>query len=218
MKTKYILLISTSILLGSCGENRQSKTPMGVESNTNSIQLATEEQAKIDMDEKKQIEQVALSFHRWNIECILKETGSIAYDFEIIKDANDKCKLDSTQYFKNLRKLGTISEKFIQLEWQRVEKCSNFLKELDWKTYNSADAYEYQEFCDIYFYYWTRTQEPFHGVEVKRSKKIDDYYMVTLVFYYNYGNKEYVEYSMPLVKVETENGDWKITEISWLEK
>ena len=171
----------------------------------------------LQVESETAVRNVALSFHQWSVASFLNDSTSIVTDFEVVKSPNGKCELDSAGYFKNLRMLGTISEKFIQMEWKRVMDCSAFLKKITWKRYNSSEAYEYQDYCDFYYHYWTRTQEPYHGVEVKNMEHVDDHYVVTLHFYHDYGNKEYSTYSFPVVKVEQENVSWKITQITWLE-
>jgi len=166
--------------------------------------------------ELKRVKEVALSFHEWNIKSILDDTYSSVYDFEVEKSEDGTCKLDSTIYFSNLRSLGTVSEKFIQSEWDRVNECTSFLSTLDWEVFQNADAYEFQEYCNFFYHhYWTRSQEAFHGVEVKEVEKEDDFYLVTLVFFHQYEEKLYAEGSLPVVKVEKENEEWKITGIYW---
>ncbi len=58
----------------------------------------------------------------------------------------------------------------------------------------------------------------FDEFEVRNFEKLDNHYIVTLVFYHDYNGKIYSEYSLPMVKVENEKGFWKITKIDWLTK
>lgn len=223
MRTRYFQFIFTCFCLVACGEDQKQDVSNNSEEREEMISpnspLDSNQniELRIESDSIKQIERTALSFFKWNIESILNDSVSIAYDFNIVKSENGKCQLDSANYFRNLRKLGSISEKFIKLEWERVKRCSNFLSTLDWEEYSSADAYAYQDYCDIYYYYWTRTQEPYHGAEVKKINKVNNHYIVTLIFYNDYEKREYTEYYLPLVKVEKENGNWKITEVKWLQ-
>ena len=204
MMKNYILTTLIILIFVACKGQDNSKLS---ENSSNPEQIKEEQIVK----------DVALSFHQWNIECIKNRPESVSYDFYIIKTKNGNCELDSSGYFNSLRKLGTISEKFIKHEWSRVSKCSDFLKTLKWSQYSNSDAYEYQDYCDIYYHYWTRTQEPFDGVEVRDIEKKDEAYLVTLVFYYEYDSKDYSDNYLPLVTVEKENDHWKITEIKWLE-
>lgn len=198
----YLLAASILLIFTSCKGQANSKE-FSNESDRDTVR------------EEKIVKDVALSFHRWYMES--SNADSDVWDFNIVESKNGHCELDSSGYFNSLRRIGTISEKFIQNEWNRVSKCADFLRTLKWRLYINSEAYEFQDYCDIYYYYWTRTQEPFDGVEVKRILKQEDKYVVTLVFYYGLESKVYSHHYFPVVTVEKENNHWRISKIEWLE-
>lgn len=169
------------------------------------IEKSTEKQIA---DELKTIEQNGKSFYDWYFK----------NDFpncEIIKDKNGKCLVDTVSYFKTLRNLGTISEKFIRQERTRLQSCAEFIATLDYSEYESADIYEYDEYCiDIYYLYWLKSQEHPDSFSVKNVKKINDN-KASLDIYENYD-----EAGTPLSKVflEKEKSMWKITEIKFINR
>ena len=223
MLQKSLFLLTLSISILACNNNDTAPTegsPVDIE--TNIVQANTDTNTVSDTNETSNssiVEQVALSFHTWYINSINDDSYSIVNGFEITENADGKCALDGTAYFRALKELGTISEKFMMAEIDRTKECASFLKSLDWSDFKVADAYEYQDYCDIYAYYWIRSQEAFQGVEVKSTKKISETsWIVKLVFYYSEAGKVYSEYSMPLVHVDKEKNDWRITKIEWAEK
>lgn len=205
MKNLILFLISI-LFFTSCNskeEKLNDKKP--IENIEKQIEKPTEKQIA---DELKTIEQNGKSFYDWYFK----------NDFpncDIIKDKNGKCLLDTVSYFKTLRNLGTISEKFIRQERTRLQSCAEFISTVDYSEYEKADAYEYDEYCvDIYYYYWLKSQEHLNNFSVKNVRKINDNNAL-LDIYVNYGEED-----TPLskVKLEKENSIWKITEITFINR
>lgn len=154
----------------------------------------------------------------------IKKVGSSFYDWyfkndfndcNIIKDNNGSTLLDSETYFNKLRKLGTISEKFIDKERQRLSTCSKFLATKSFDDYESAEAYDFDDYCpDMYGMYWIKSQEPPNSFSTKNVKQIDAN-NATVDIYENYGRQD-----EPLSKVflAIENGRWKITDIQFINR
>ncbi len=196
MKKQTLYLIIT-ILLVSCNAKTEDKN------NVNITEPKTQEKPK---DEIKKIEQNGKSFYEWYFKNDFPNCG-------VIKDKNEKCLIDTIGYFKSLRKLGTISEKFINKEKQRLLSCSEFISTIDYSDYENAEAYDYDQYCgDFYYMYWIKSQEPPSSFSVKNVKKINNN-LATLDIYENYGKKD-----EPLSKIflEKEGTIWKIIEIKFI--
>jgi len=200
MKVKNIFLFCTfAFFLQSC-ENKTQKT-----GNTATVAI-TENQT----DDVKIIEQNGKSFYDWYFK---NEFPNI----NVIKDKNGKCKLDTLSYFKELRKLGTISEKFINKEKERIHVCSEFISTIDYSEYEQAEVYEYDEYCvDFYYYNWLKSQEHPDGFSTKNIKKINETSASIDIFetYKNEGN----ESPLSTVFLEKEKNTWKITEIKFINR
>ena len=202
MKIFKILFLST-LILHSCKDKSDKKNHI-IRSET--IEVINK------IDDKKEIENVAISFHKWYVKNTnydpndnsKKETTS----FDIIKGENNKCKVDYTLYFKNLRKLGTISEKFLIKEKERTYECAKYLEKIDWDEFSSADAYEYEEFCGyLYLTYWTRSQENTENIEVSKIIKENQFWDVEIL----------VDGRKANVKIEKESQNYMITQINWID-
>lgn len=204
-----ILLIIPIILFTSCNSKEEKiidkKTAENVEKQ---IEKPTEKQIA---DELKTIEQNGKSFYDWYFK----------NDFpncDIIKDKNGKCLLDTVSYFKTLRNLGTISEKFIHQERTRLQSCAEFISTIDYSEYEKADVYEYDEYCvDIYYYYWLKSQEYPNNFSVKNVRKINDN-NASLDIYENYGETNVPDVPLSKVFLEKEKNTWKITEIKFINR
>ena len=122
------------------------------------------------IDDKKRIENIAKQIEKEPVDELkaIEKNGKSFYDWyfkndfpncEIVKDKNGKCLMDTVSYFKNLRNLGTISEKFIHQERARLQSCAEYIATIDYSEYENADAYEYDDYCvDIYYYYWLKVR------------------------------------------------------------
>lgn len=208
MKNLILFLISI-LFFTSCNskeEKLNDKKP--IENIEKQIEKPTEKQIA---DELKTIEQNGKSFYDWYFK----------NDFpncDIIKDKNGKCLLDTGSYFKTLRNLGTISEKFIRQERTRLQSCAEFISTVDYSEFENADVYEYDEYCvDIYYYYWLKSQEHPNNFSVKNVKKINDN-NASLDIYENYSESNVPDVPLSNVKLEKENSIWKITEITFINR
>lgn len=155
---------------------------------------------------------------------IIEQNGKSFYDWyfkndfpncDIIKDKNGKCLMDTVSYFKTLRNLGTVSEKFIRQEKKRLQTCAEFMSALDYSEFESADAYEYDEYCpEIYYMYWIHSQEPPISFSAKNIRKTSNS-KASLDIYVNYGvNDE----ALSNITLEKENNIWKITAIKFINR
>ena len=208
MKNLLLFLIPI-IFFTSCNSKEEKiNDKKSVENVEKSIEKPTE---KPIADELKTIEQNGKSFYEWYIK----------NDFpncDIIKDKNGKCLVDTVSYFKTLRNLGTISEKFIHQERTRLQSCAEFISTIDYSEYENADAYEYDQYCvDIYYYYWLKSQEHPNNFSVKNVRRINDN-NASLDIYENYGETNVPDVPLSKVILEKEKNTWKITEIKFINR
>lgn len=134
---------------------------------------------------------------------------------EIISDQDGKCTFDTITYFTNFRKLGTISEKFIKSEKDRLQMCQEFISTIDFSDYQNAEAYDYSEYCvDLYYMYWIKSQEPPNRFSTKNVKKISAS-KASVDIYESYGENET---PLSTVSLEKENTIWKITQIKFINR
>lgn len=163
--------------------------------------------AKIEIhDDLQTIKKVGSSFYDW----YFKNEYS---DYEIVKNKDGKALLDSAAYFKKLRNLGTISEKFLNKEKERLSTCSRFLSTKYYDDYSCADAYDFDDYCpDLYYMYWIKSQETPEKFVTKNIHQTDKN-NASVDIYLNYGGKD-----EPLSKVilAKENNNWKITDIQFI--
>ncbi len=211
---KAITLLLIFLIVG-CVENKTE-----IQSKSNKIvkqkNQPQENKLKLTGIEKK-VADVALSFHKWYIKNtnyeINKEKNSNfhreATSFKVVKGDNGKCLLDYEPYFSALKRLGSISEKFMQKEKQRTSKCAKYMETIDWIEYDNADGYVYDKFCDcMYYLYWTRSQEDTENLNIVSISKLDRYWNVLIS----------IDGRKVNVKVENEKGKYLLTEIVWDEE
>lgn len=166
-----------------------------------------------DSTEIKRVSSAAASFYNWYLFAI--NNDGIRFDFSVVEN-NGMCKLDSTEYFEQLRKLGTISDKFLLLEIERTKKCSEFLSTLKWEVYkNTDDPYEYDDHCPSFScFYWINSQEPVDRVDIREVKITHETAEVDLIFYSLQNNEKiYWEDVTAKVWLEKMNADWQIVGI-----
>lgn len=170
--------------------------------------------------ETRKLTDIATSFHRWYIKNVNNPDPKIPIEARIVEGNAGKSKVEYEPYFEQLRKLPTVSEKLIEQEKQRISSCAENIGKVDWSVYEAADAYEFDKYCDfLSYYYWIRSQEPITDVEASNLEKSGDSWLATLRFFDEYeGNKNYADHYHPIVKLEKEAGNWKITQITWKEK
>lgn len=163
--------------------------------------------------QKEEIRTIALSFHQWYMSTI-EDPSSSNTSVNIVKGKNGKCQFDFYGYFDALRKLGTVSEKFLLSEKDRVRGCEDYLKTINYTDYISSDAYLYQDDCPhLYHMYWIRSQEPYSGIEVEELTKRGNNWQAKLVFYNDFEKKEYHRNYQPIVTLSQEGESWRIISI-----
>ena len=160
-----------------------------------------------------EISNVAISFHKWYIKNTNEYNPKIATNFKIYKDENGFCKVNFEPYFNELRKLGTISETFLNNEIERNKECVESTEKLKWNEYDGIPLN-----CDDYDY-WTQSQDFENGnIKAKMITKNDDYWNVLISLYITRKNVKPYETETANVKVRRENGKYMLTEIKWIEK
>lgn len=194
---KLFLLLSLPLVIWGCNSKPKAVTPT-----KNPASIIHKEDGKTELEE---IKKAGSSFYDWYFK------NKFTY-IDIIKDKNGKCLLDTASYFTKLRKLNTVSEKFISREKERLSGCGTFISTVDYADYEAADAYEYDEYClDLYYMYWINSQEEPNSFAAANVKKLDDQHAnidITL---------KYGDAAEPLsnVKLEKEGNSWKITAITF---
>ena len=189
-----------TFLFVSCNNNKDVKKN---NESTDDIQGIEIEENKLNNSEEE-IAEIALSFHKWYIKTTNNIDSDVPVGFVVAEGDNDNCLVDYQPYFNELRKLGTISEKFMNSEKERTNLCVETIKKMDWSEYIGVIP----ENCDNYFY-WTRRQDKSGGVEVLNTNQIDNHWEVNISV-----NKS----ENAIVRLENENGKYMITEIKWVDK
>ena len=209
-KLNSLLILLTII---SCAENKKNGTKSifkpsekiiekaNLESNTNKKQLTETE---------KEIATVALSFHNWYIKNTNEIKSEIPTDFVVTEGKNDSCIVDYEPYFDELRKLGTISNSFMEKEKVRTKPCAETISKMKWSEYIGVVP----ENCDEYLF-WTRSQEETSGIELMDIKRENDNWKVKFHLFNTFGNeKSYSPYT-GIITVEKESEKYMITNINW---
>lgn len=208
MRNKLLIYSSCLLILGFYG-CKGEKSPADFAESSNTIEQDTSEFAEI--------KKAALSFHKWYMASVDNPKNS-NWSVDVVEDSNGYCAFDFYSYFDALRKLGTISEKFLESERQRLRFCEDFLKTVKYVDFNSSEeAYVYQDDCPSFYHmYWIRSQEPFTGVEIDEVVENQGVWKATLVFYNDFqGKKEYFKSNQPIITLSQENTTWKIVTIDW---
>jgi len=164
-------------------------------------------------DETESVKQVAASFYNWYLSVLNVEKITVAFEGEVVKDTNGNCKLDLEPYFLELRKLKTISEKFIEKERGRLRECADYMSTIPYSDYEAADAYTYDKHCgSFYYHYWLNSQELYETCRAGNIS-IHEHNTAEAEIFFTY--KGETEDKIPLSKVylEKENGLWKLTDI-----
>ncbi|QHL86880.1 hypothetical protein GU926_05280 [Nibribacter ruber] len=170
---KRILLLLSVLGLLSCS-TEQPKENITVKDNAVFIQEAISIKDSTDSQpseksvastqetaETRQLKKIATSFHRWYIKNVNNPDPNTPIEVRIVEGNAGKSKVEYEPYFEQLRKLPTVSDKFIKQEKQRISGCAENMAKVDWSVYSEADAYEFDKYCDwLYYYYWIRSQEP----------------------------------------------------------
>lgn len=208
MKNTTLLLVLLSFFMNCNSKEENRKDAKSTEQTKSTTDKPTKKQIA---DELKIIEKNGKSFYDWYFKNEFPNC-------DIIKDKNGKCLLDTVSYFKTLRNLGTISEKFIHSEKARLQGCAEYISTIDYSEFENVDVYEYDEYCvDIYYYYWLKSQEYPNNFSVKNVRKINDN-NASLDIYENYGGSNVPDVPLSKVKLEKEKSTWKITEITFINR
>lgn len=203
---KQLLAIMLFIfIITSCKEgHKKSVTNPPGKQETTDTSIKTEN----EVNPLKEIEKSGSSFYDWYF------NNNFQY-IDVVKDKNGKSSLDTATYFKALRLLGTVSEKFIREEKKRLNGCYLFLSTVNFEDYENADAYTYDTYCgDLYYMYWIKSQEPPDEYTVLNVKQLSEN-KGTMDIYLNYGGQ-----GEPLcrIDVEREGAGWKIVHIDFFNK
>jgi len=197
---RFILLMIVATTIFSC-KDKQEPTKTSKSETKDSVRTESK-------SDPEAIKKAGYSFYDWYF-------SNDFNDVEIVKNKNGKALLDSATYFKKLRNLGTISEKFINKEKERLSTCSKFLATKYYNDYNSADAYEFDDYCpDLYYMYWIKSPESPDKFIIKNINQTDEN-NASVDIYLNYGGKD-----EPLSKVilAKENNSWKTTDIQFINR
>ncbi|RNI26744.1 hypothetical protein EFB08_09605 [Rufibacter latericius] len=114
---------------------------------TNSQPAEKLEVSPQETEETRQLKNIATSFHRWYIKNVNNPDPKTPIEVKIVEGIAGKSKVEYESYFEQVRKLPTVSEKFIQQEKQRISGCAEYMGKVDWSVYREADAYEYDKYC-----------------------------------------------------------------------
>ncbi|WP_239774509.1 hypothetical protein [Tenacibaculum finnmarkense] len=178
-----------------------------IEEKTNSELNSTK---KKQSDTEKEIINVATSFHNWYIKHTNEMKSEIPTDFVVTEGNNDNCIVDYEPYFDELRKLGTISNSFMEKEKERTKPCAETISKMKWSEYIGVIP----ENCDDYLF-WTRSQEETGGIESMNVVNENDLWKVKFRLFNTFGkDKSYSPYT-GIITVEKENEKYMITEINW---
>lgn len=172
-----------------------------------------------------EVEQAGLSFYKWYFNAVNNDNinNRIPFDASITEDKNGMCQLDSEPYFNELRKLGTISEKFIESERKRNSTCEEYVKKVHYKVFESGDAYTFNGMCPQFAYmYWTSSQDTYQEVKAIKTTINNDGLSahVDVIFIYTEGAETPIIPKTPNARVflELEQGKWKTVEIELLDQ
>lgn len=198
MKT-LILLMITTLTIVSCKEK-----PESIKNSDSDKKDSIGIEPKADLEN---IKKAGSSFYEWYFKNDFK-------DYEIVKNKTGKALLDTATYFKKMRHLGTISEKFIHKEKERLSTCSKFLATKYYSDYNSAEAYDFDNYCpDLYYMYWIKSQETPDRFVIKNINQKDQN-NASVDIYLNYGGKDEPLSKITLAK---EHNSWKTTGIQFID-
>jgi len=164
--------------------------------------------------EDQELTKAALSFYQWYISSLHIEGATT--DFKVVPDNKGKCRLDTTDYFAELRNLGTISEDFIKSEIKRTKECALFLSKLSWQSYKSrSDASVYENQCPFFTNnYWIQSRDIPEGVELKSILQVEDKAEAVVRFFSREENeKNYRSDLNAKILLEKNDNVWEIESI-----
>ena len=208
------LLILVTIM--NCADNKKTEKESASEYIEKTETIKEKANAKLSVKKKerteteKEILDVALSFHNWYIKSTNDIESEIPTDFVVTEGENDSCLVDYTPYFDELRKLGTISNSFMEKEKKRTKLCVETISKMKWSEYIGVIP----ENCDDYLF-WTRSQEETGGIESIDIEKKNNFLQVKFrLFNIFQKEKNYLPH-IGIITLEKEKGKYMITEINW---
>jgi hypothetical protein len=218
---KKIFILFLIIFVFSCKKNNEKKDKKQTEKNKTETQsklkIITKQKTETQKKElkltetEKEIAEVAISFHKWHIRNTDGKHNDVPTDFNVRKGENGYCIVDFEPYFKELRKLGTISETFLNNEIERNKECVDSTEKLKWKEYDGIP-----ENCDDYDF-WTQSQDFEDGnIGFKSIKKEKENWKVLIYLFIDRNGKQ-SEWQNATANVKKENGKYMLTEIKWIE-
>ncbi len=211
MKRILLLPLITVATMVSCN-NHNDQSPHSVEilsEKEPELNIEIDTVAEIDtIAELKAIKQSGTALYNWLLE---NNNGII----NVSIGENGYCSLDTLAYFSGLRKIGTISKKFIDFEKARVNDCAGFISTIKYTDYMNSEMYDFDEQCQLlYDLYWVRDQIGIIGFSIRNSK-LTTATQATMDVYIKYDDGE--EPSSQLL-LEKENNIWKITAVNFIKK
>ncbi len=213
---KTLLLIFVCLFIWSCqpdtGQDQQAEdTATNTEDSLPPSQIDSPKKEDVPTPAAaSELETAALSFHSWYLTHINNFESEVPTDAFVVEGENGKCKLEMEPYFKELRKLGTISEAFIQAEKNRLAPCAEEMAQTDWEDYMLGNV------CDmLQYFYWIDSQETMEFVELDKMALAGDSAVAQLRFYDVFkGEKKYWEDLQAEVLLASEDSIWRIISIT----
>ncbi len=213
---KNIKLILLIFIISGCNNNQTSRKTEGAidTKKENECAIVNYKIKKLN-DKEKKIVEVAFSFHKWYIKNTNDLSSKVPTNFVVLEGENDKCLIDYEPYFNQLRKLGTISNSFMEKERQRTKPCVETILKMKWSEYQQGG--EILEGCDDYIF-WTRSQEETSGIEFIDLKRNNDIWLVRFQLFTIFDNEKKYSPYIGVVSVEKEDKKYMITNIQWSEE
>lgn len=215
---KLIIIVCLPIMTISCSNGHKENSATNNELQTESIKFKNydEPDTLVFRGEDIELSKIALSFYKWYIDYV--NTPDTSIRLYITKGRNNKCTIKNLDnYINSLISIGTLTNKFIDSEYQRLLKCNQYLETYDWELYKSCTLYEVTDNtpCSCFtFYYWFNSQEPAHEAGIVNFQKQDSTLIVVIDFFFKdgYGNRniQYFEATEYLIKKDNK---WLIDEI-----
>jgi hypothetical protein len=211
-----ISLIIIGVLFSACHNNGPTTADKSADKDSNTMSSKVQGKGSgLEESEVLKIKAVATSFHDWYIYARKNRSG--IDDMRVLEGENGKCKVDTLSYFTELRKIGTISERFIEQEKLRFKDCIEYIETRDYSEYLNSEMDAYWDQCPFFYYmYWGGGHEIWDGVSAESYSKDHDVWYVSLHYLWepSINLDGYIsEAEEFVVKIEKENGSYMITEI-----
>ena len=157
------------------------------------------------------LKMISVSFYNWYI-----QRGGGCY--AALNEDSTVSLQNIDTYLMELKKLGTVSQKFINREKQRFEECNQFLAAGDWTNVNEyGDQYIYADSGEpckwLAFDYWFQSQETSDEVEVSNLIIGNDTIIANIEFYARDGAEKTKQYYSAKEFLVREKSIWLIDSI-----